>query len=109
MSVAVTCPIFLTIKSFVMLHSKGQSRCPKCNAILATPDAQAASQILYRLSPAQLKLLEYLDPLDGPDRVEALKLVHDIAVYHSHEPLEEMEKNALYQIKVLWELIGQNL
>nr|WP_299383106.1 hypothetical protein [Allomuricauda sp.] len=44
-----------------------------------------------------------------PDRVRALKLVHDIAVYHSDECLDGTEKRTLYQVKVLWDLIEETL
>ncbi|TAI47684.1 hypothetical protein [Flagellimonas allohymeniacidonis] len=75
----------------------GQS-CPRCNA-----------HMTKTLNPAQRKLLEYLDALDGPDRVKALKWVHDVALYDSHEPLYRKEKEALYQVKVLWQLIEDTL
>ena len=58
-----------------------------------------------KLNPAQRKLLDYVDALDGPDRIKALKWVHDVALYESQEPLYREEKEALYQVKVLWELI----
>ncbi|WP_420319849.1 hypothetical protein [Flagellimonas sp.] len=87
-----------------MLHSKGRS-CPHCNAPMIANDARHVS----KLSPAQLKLLHYVDALDGPDRVKALKWVHDVALYESREPLYEEEKEALYQVKVLWELIEGTL
>ncbi|MEM6894481.1 MAG: hypothetical protein AAF554_12380 [Bacteroidota bacterium] len=88
-----------------MLHSKGRS-CPHCNARLATEDTPQNTQTL---SPAQRELLQYLDALDGPDRVEALKWMHDVVIYDSNEPLHDTEKNALYQVKVLWQLIEETL
>ncbi|MGW9686849.1 hypothetical protein [Flagellimonas sp. 2504JD1-5] len=88
-----------------MSNQSSHKRCPCCNADLASNDARHVSN----LSPAQLKLLQYVDALDGPDRVKALKWVHDIALYESREPLYEEEKEALYQVKVLWELIEDTL
>ncbi|WP_422350107.1 hypothetical protein [Flagellimonas sp.] len=84
-----------------MSTQKGQNNCPHCHAALAPKGAAPFSQP----SPAQQALLEYVSPLDGPDRVKALKLVHDIVVYHSEEILDGEEKRALYQVKVLWDLI----
>jgi len=57
------------------------------------------------LSPAQIQLLDYANYLDGPDLVKSLKLLHNIAVYLSSEPLYEAEKDALYSVKGLWECI----
>ena len=81
-----------------MQNGEDCSRCPKCD-----------SSMTKTLNPAQRKLLDYLDALDGPDRVKALKWVHDVALYESHEPLYREEKEALYQVKVLWELIERAL
>jgi len=85
-----------------MLHSKGQEKsCPNCG----NANAQSVPKIPQMLCPAQIQLLGYADALDGPDLVQSLKLLHNIAVYHSSEPLDEAEKDALYSIKVLWECI----
>ncbi|WP_431161982.1 hypothetical protein [Flagellimonas beolgyonensis] len=84
-----------------MLHSKGQKNCSHGS----NADAQSAPKIPHMLSPAQVQLLHYADALDGPDLVKSLKLLHDIAVYHSTKPIDEEEKDALYLIKGLWECI----
>lgn len=34
---------------------------------------------------------------------KSLKMIHDLALYHSDVPLEEAEKIALYDLKLLWE------
>lgn len=81
-----------------MKNGEDGQRCPKCNSPMAKT-----------LTPAQLKLLQYVDALDGPDRVKALKWVHDVVVYDSNEPLYCEEKEALYQVKVLWQLIEATL
>lgn len=68
-------------------------------------NAQSIPKISQMLSPAQIQLLDYTDALDGPDLVKSLKLLHNIAVYHSSEPLDEAEKDALFYVKGLWECI----
>ncbi|WP_375324526.1 hypothetical protein [Flagellimonas sp. GZD32] len=85
-----------------MRNTQGQEKsCPNCG----NANAQSASKIPQMLSPAQIQLLDYADTLDGPDLVKSLKLLHNIAVYHSSEPLDEAEKDALFCIKGLWECI----
>ena len=89
-----------------MQNGEDFPRCPKCNAPMAKEDTPLNTQTL---SPAQRELLQYLDAIDGPDRVEALKWMHDVVIYDSNEPLHGAEKNALYQVKVLWQLIEETL
>ena len=84
-----------------MLHSKGQKNCSRGS----NAEAQSAPKTPQMLSPGQIQLLDYADALDGSHLVKSLKLLHDIAVYHSTEPIDEEEKDALYHIKVLWECI----
>lgn len=84
-----------------MSTQDGQKSCPHCSNEQAPNPAHSSPM----LTPAQTQLLEYANDLDGPDLVKSLKLVHDIAVYHSHEPLDEDEKDALFSVKVLWEHI----
>jgi len=84
-----------------MSTQDGQECCPHGS----NADAQSVPKIPHMLSPAQVQLLDYTDALDGPHLVKSLKLLHDIAVYHSTEPIDEEEKDALYLIKGLWECI----
>lgn len=84
-----------------MSTQDGQKSCP----LGSSANTQSAPKISHMLSPAQIQLLDYADALDGPDLVKSLKLLHNIAVYHSSEPLDEVEKDALYSVKGLWECI----
>ena len=85
-----------------MRNGEGQEKsCPHCS----NPNAQCATQPPQMLTPAQLELLDYADALDGPDVVKSLKLLHDVVIYHSYEPIDEEEKNALFHLKGLWECI----
>lgn len=84
-----------------MSTQKGQNRCPQCK-MGYTSENQKNVQSLSR---AQGELLEFADALDGPDLVQSLKLVHDMALYDSYGLNDGPEKNALYATKCLWERI----
>ena len=84
-----------------MSTQKGQNRCPQCK-MGYTSENQKNVQSLSR---AQGELLEFADALDGPDLVQSLKLVHDMALYDSYGLIDGPEKNALYATKCLWERI----
>ncbi|MCR9262999.1 MAG: hypothetical protein NXH86_02520 [Flavobacteriaceae bacterium] len=88
-----------------MLHSKGQKNCSCCTQGGAEDEVKITPKISKMLSPAQVQLLDYTHYLDAPDLVKALKLVHDVTIYHSHELLDEAEKDALFSVKGLWECI----
>lgn len=88
-----------------MRNTERHECCPHCSKDSAAGDAVPTPKTCQLLSPAQMKLLEYADQLDGPDRVKHLKLLHDVALYHSHGIIDEDEKNALFNAKCLWECI----
>ena len=48
-------------------------------------------------------LRDLIFSFDHPEMAEALQLVHDITLYFSDITLEEKEKSALFQLKILWE------
>ncbi|WP_431121202.1 hypothetical protein [Flagellimonas flava] len=77
-----------------------QNKCPHCNVALAT-----GTKPFTPLSPAQTQLLEFINALDAPDLVQSLKLVHNLALYHSDISINEEEKVALCWAKGLWEHI----
>ncbi|MCL6273298.1 hypothetical protein M3P19_04715 [Muricauda sp. 2012CJ35-5] len=88
-----------------MRNENGQ-RCPQCNAVLPATGAPNVPPI-PQLTPAQIQLLDFVNALDAPDMVRALKLIHDLALYHSDGPLDDPEKVALYWMKGLWECLEQ--
>ena len=48
-------------------------------------------------------LRELILSFDHREMAEALRLVHDTTLYFSDITLEEKEKSALFQLKILWE------
>ena len=87
-----------------MLNEKSQKPCPHCTADLATKDE---SKTTHLLTPAQKELLNFANAVDAPDLVKALKLVHNMALYHSDGLIDDPEKVALYWVKGLWECIEE--
>ena len=77
----------------------------KHNEIITnTPvDARQVSGNSKSLSPTQVEFLSMVMFHGVHDLSASLKLVHDIALYHSDYPFDEVEKSALYDVKSLWE------
>lgn len=48
-----------------------------------------------------------MDDLNDTNLIESLKLIHNIALYHSEINLEEREKAALYDLKLIWEKLSE--
>ncbi|THV57218.1 hypothetical protein EZV76_15760 [Flagellimonas alvinocaridis] len=88
-----------------MRNKEKQTNCPCCTQGGTEDEVKITPKISKMLSPAQVQLLDYTHYLDAPDLVNALKLVHDVTIYHSHELLDEAEKDALFSVKGLWECI----
>ncbi|WP_435625797.1 hypothetical protein [Flagellimonas sp.] len=88
-----------------MSKTKSHKRCSNHNVDIPSKDSEKSSKISLPISPAQRELLEFADTLDGPDLVQSLKLVHDMALYDSYGLIDGPEKNALYATKCLWERI----
>ncbi|MCE7062371.1 hypothetical protein [Dyadobacter sp. CY343] len=39
--------------------------------------------------------------------IQSLKMIHDLALYHSDIPFDQAKKSALFDLKVLWEGLEQ--
>lgn len=62
---------------------------------------------LVPISPAALELIQHL-LFVGPDRISrSLEMIHDIALYHSNLPIDQTEKYALLDLKLLMEQLNQ--
>ena len=103
MKFAVTLPLFIHLHPFLMRTSNGQSIPQNSSSENAPVDARQVSGNSKSLSPAQIEFLSMVMFHGVHDLSASLKLVHDIALYHSNYPFEEVEKSALYDMKSLWE------
>ncbi|WP_422859992.1 hypothetical protein ACOKFD_03525 [Flagellimonas sp. S174] len=88
-----------------MSKTKSHKRCKELGVDISSKDSEKLSKTSLSISPKQRELLAFTDALDGPDLVQSLKLVHDMALYDSYCLIDGPEKNALYATKCLWERI----
>ena len=79
-----------------MSTQNGQSIGPEGTPAKASVDARNASQF----SKPQREFLEAVR-FQGTDHLaESLRLIHDLALYYSDVPIEEREKEALYEVSL---------
>lgn len=78
-----------------MRNPNGQST----DVISTSEDTRHVSEI----SKQQYEFLEYIQFHGVMEFVQSLKLMHDIALYHSDVSFNQEEKKALYDLKILWE------
>ncbi|SNZ00022.1 hypothetical protein [Flagellimonas pacifica] len=90
-----------------MLNEKSDKPCLHYSVDIASEDTRDVSRISQLLTPAQVELLNFCNPVDAPDLVKALKLVHNMALYHSDGLIDDPEKVALYWVKGLWECLEE--
>jgi hypothetical protein len=90
-----------------MRNRKSQNVCPKCNLVSTANDARNVSKTSKLLTSAEVEFLEFFGYLDRPDLVKSLKLIHDLAIYHSNVAFDTEEKTALYDVRILWEKVEE--
>lgn len=59
------------------------------------------------ITRTEYELLEMIMMNDIPELAKEIILIHDIALYHSDYSINEKEKNALFQLKQLSEIINR--
>ena len=104
MKFAVTSPLFIHLIHLIMRTSNGQV-CPKCKSVNIANDTRNVSKTVKLLTSAEVDFLEFFNYLDSPKFVNSLKLIHDLAVYHSDVLFDVEEKTTLYDVRTLWEKI----
>lgn len=78
-------------------------------SVRTTSNARNASKQQPTVTPAQAGFIRFLNENQNelPNFSNALKLAHDLMLYHTDVPLDNEEKFALYNIKCLWEEIDR--
>ena len=103
----MTSPLFIHLIHLIMQTPNGPNVCPKCNSVNIANDTRNVSKTSKLLTSAEVDFLELGNCLNSPDLVKSLKLIHDLAIYHSDVAFGTEEKTALYDVRVLWEKIEE--
>lgn len=61
------------------------------------------SRRLTLVTEAQKEFIELMHLTGIQDMINSLKMIHDLALYHTDVYFDTPEKNALFNLKVLWE------
>jgi len=90
---------FLKIRTFEMRTSNGQTACLNGKKVESVNN----SGILKSLNSVEEEFLGYVKFHGLNSFIKSLKLIHDISLYHSDYPIDEHEKVALHDLKILLE------
>ena len=73
------------------------------NPVNSTNDARHASNASTPLTQSQAEFWYLVECQGCKELAHSLKMIHDLALYHSDIPCDKAEKSALFDLKVLWE------
>lgn len=73
------------------------------HSVNTTVDARNVSNVSTPLTQSQADFLYLVECQGSEELARSLKMVHDLALYHSDVPFDTAEKSALFDVKVLWE------
>ena len=79
-----------------MRNSDGQCKCQN----IESSDLLKTTKPLL---PSQIEFLESVTLHGALDLSKSLRMIHDLALYHSDISFNDDEKTALYNLKILWE------
>lgn len=86
-----------------MLHSNGQIACLNGNQL----EHVNGSKTPIPLNASEAEFLDFVKFHGIDELIKSLKMVHDFALYHTDLSLDTQEKNALFNLKILWEGLEQ--
>jgi hypothetical protein len=73
------------------------------NSVNATNDARHASNVGAPLTHSQAEFWYLIECQGYKELAHSLKMVHDLALYHSDVPFDTAEKSALFDVNLLVE------
>ncbi|TLV00357.1 hypothetical protein [Dyadobacter luticola] len=90
-----------------MQTSDGKGIDSNPNSVNATNDARHASNVGDPLTQSQAEFWYLIECQGCKELAHSLKMIHDLALYHSDIPFDMAEKSALFDVKLLWEGLEQ--
>ncbi|WP_439582041.1 hypothetical protein [Dyadobacter bucti] len=73
------------------------------NSVNPTIDARHTSNFSSTITSAEADILYLIDTQGSRELARSLRMIHDMALYHSDISFDEPQKSALYDLKLLWE------
>ncbi|GGB87623.1 hypothetical protein [Dyadobacter sediminis] len=70
-------------------------------------DTHSKSDAGFNFTQSQADFLELVLSHGATELSRSLKLIHDLALYHSDISFNKVEKSALFDLKLLWESFEQ--
>ena len=86
-----------------MSTQNGQNVCLNGNSVSTTVDTRHVSKIKKSLLPSQAEFLDYIMFHGVGEFSKSLKMIHNLALYHTDICFDKDEKSALFDLKILWE------
>lgn len=86
-----------------MRTSNGPGVVSNEDSVNTADDARHASNVSAPLTQSQAEFWYLVESQGCKELAHSLRMVHDLALYHSDVPFNAEEKSALFDLKVLWE------
>ena len=86
-----------------MQTSNGDGVDSNANSVNPTNDARHATNVGDPLTQSQAEFWYLVECQGCKELAHSLKMVHNLALYHSDIPFATAEKSALFDVKLLWE------
>ena len=86
-----------------MQTSNGQSAGLNSHSVNTTDDTRNVSKVEVSLTPSQADFIDFVLFHGVEELSRSLRMIHDLALYHSDVCFDEAEKVALFDLKLLWE------
>jgi hypothetical protein len=90
-----------------MQTPKGSGVDSNLHSVNPAVDARHASNVGSPLTKSQAEFWYLVECQGSRELAHSLKVIHDLALYHSDIPFDKAEKSALFDLKVLWEGLEQ--